>query len=411
MVEAPGTTVALTERATESGVALSLRDSIAVAHPTQARVAVLVVSYNGLVDLLECLESLVNAHGNDDSVHLVVFDNASSDGSPEAVERQFPQVTVLRSDKNLGYAGGGTAGWRWIQQNCPNAEYLCVLNQDTIVELNWLDALVDHLDQNPDVGLVQPMICLEPERHLINNLGLRCHYLGFAYQLNYRDRADSIPPTPREVDAVSGAAFIVRTSFLAQYGLFSDDLFMYLEDVELSWRIRMSGLKSVCVPKGVVFHKYSPDAIHKSYRQLERNRYLLVTAYYPLVAMLVLGPAFILMEMAQIAWALRNRLLLQRLSVWWDLLSSIASGQMTSWRRAIQSSNLGLTPTSLYLFCERLESFHFQSSWLFRAGNTVFAWLWRVERVLFAGTQSAIRPQVVQLGVPFSNSSPQKGMP
>lgn len=282
--------------------------------------AVLVVCHDSRPHIEACLSSVLDSDDGEVEKRVVVVDNRSQDGTPQLVSSHFPQVDLVESDENLGFAGGNNLGWRHVEQTYPEVEYLALLNHDTVVASGWLAPLVDYLDGNPAVGAVQPKILLHGEAGRINTVGTRCHYLGFGFMTAYRDLDRGQYETPRRIGAPSGAAVVIRRSLVELTGLFDEAFFMYLEDVDLGWRLTGAGMSSVCVPASVVFHKYRLDSDFGHYFFLERNRWLLLSSHYQWPTLLLLLPALLAMELGQLLFAARRRRLGDKLRAYRDLL-------------------------------------------------------------------------------------------
>ena len=115
------------------------------------KVSIIIPHWNGIEILSECLDSLTQTEYSDKEI--IVVDNASTDGSPDWVNINYPSVKLIENDQNYGYAGGCNRG-----ADAATGDYLIFLNNDTIQDPKWIDPLVDFLDLNPDVAAVQPKI-------------------------------------------------------------------------------------------------------------------------------------------------------------------------------------------------------------------------------------------------------------
>jgi len=281
------------------------------------QVVVVICCYNSRQYLPDCLSSLLaSAQPDLYDLQVIAVDNASPDDSAAYIQSNFPQVHLLRLSQNLGFAGGNNAGWQYSLAHFPQAEYLVLLNHDTIVDRNWLAPLIEHLQQHPQVGCVQPKILLHPATDTINTAGNRTHYLGFGYMTGYGQKDDGRFDTPTEIDFPSGCAVMIRAGLLFQTGLFDDLMFAYLEDADLAWRMALQGKTSAYVPASRVYHKYEVKAPFKAYYLLERNRWWMLLTCYRWRTLLLLLPALLFMEAGQWFFAMRQGLLRERLRVY-----------------------------------------------------------------------------------------------
>lgn len=275
------------------------------------KVVVLISCYNGRAFLEDCLTSLLASAEENIDQHIVVVDDASIDDSVAYVRENFPTVECIRLEQNRGFAGVNNFGWSHVQRHHPDLDYLVLLNMDTRVEPRWLAPLVAHLEMNPRVGAVQPKLLLEDGR--INTAGNRSHYLGFGMMSCFGEPDDGRADQPTPIDFPSGAAMMVRASLLDARTLFDEKFYMYLEDADLAWNLRLRGHEVHFVPASRVIHKYIAAAPLKYYEQLERNRWILLLTCYRWQTLMLLAPALLLMELGQLVYAVSVSRLRQKL--------------------------------------------------------------------------------------------------
>jgi GT2 family glycosyltransferase len=233
------------------------------------RVGVVVLTWNGRDDTLACLHSLRAATYPDISV--VVVDNASTDGGPDAVAAEFPEVTLIRLDENRGFAGGVNAGMEAALDY--GADAVLLLNNDAVVDAGFLEPLVEAVE--PGVGAA----CAQ----ILDADGSRIWYAGAAYdpRRGHQGRHTGygqppMPPNvaPYETDRACGGAMLVPRSALELVGPLDETLFAYAEDVDWSLRAHNAGLRIVVVPASVVRHRVSastggassPDSLYYALR-------------------------------------------------------------------------------------------------------------------------------------------------
>ncbi len=289
--------------------------------PQPTRVATLIVCFNGKPYLEDCLTSLF-AHESP-QVHntVVVVDNASRDGSAEFLAERFPaerypRLVLVHSAENLGFSGGNNLGWSYVREHLKEVRFLALLNQDTVVETGWLEALLEALSEDSASAAAQPKILLDPETHLLNTAGNCSHYLGFGFTTGYREEDRGQYDQPRRLSFPSGAAVVLRCSFIERWGLFDDGMFLYLEDTDLGWRVLQAGLHTVYQPRSRVRHKYRFNDQYTHYYYLERNRWLLLLYHYRLATLLLLAPALVAMEFGQILFAAQHGCLGQKMKAY-----------------------------------------------------------------------------------------------
>lgn len=223
-------------------------------------VSVTICSWNTKEDLRACLASLQDRR-DEAAFEVIVIDNASRDGSADMVEQAFPWVRLYRMTENLGFTGGHN-----FALEHRNASHAFLLNSDTIVHPGALRGVLDYLAANPEVGIVGPKL-LNPDgslqlscRRFPNPLAalFRNTFLGKLFPNNRFTReylmSDWSHDQPREVDWVSGAAFLVRDQVIQKVGTFDTSFFMYCEDVDWCFRTWKGGFKVVYLPSAVITH-------------------------------------------------------------------------------------------------------------------------------------------------------------
>jgi N-acetylglucosaminyl-diphospho-decaprenol L-rhamnosyltransferase len=259
-----------------------------------ARLTVLVVTYNSARHVDACFTSLAAArlHG----AEVVVVDNASTDGTPDAVRSRFPWVTVLDAGSNLGFAGGNNLGIAHALS--AGAEWIYLLNPDTDVDQAFLEEALAVATAAPRTAAVQSLLLLHPERDLLNTAGNVVHFLGFGACGAYRAPRAGAPAEPREIAFASGAAVLLRAEALRAVGAFDAALFLYQEDQDLGLRLRLAGWRARLAPRSLVWHHYAFSRNPRKYFYLERNRYLVLLKNLRLRSLLVLAPFLLLAELA-----------------------------------------------------------------------------------------------------------------
>ena len=206
------------------------------------KLVAVVLNWNGGEDTLAALQSL-------DAIPTICVDNGSTDGSDRAVAERFPDVELLRTGANLGFAGGNNAGLKHAL--AAGADWVLLLNNDAIAEPGLAAALVRAAQARPDAGLLACKIL---------QLDGTVQYAGASFnaRLGYSGRVStSGPPGLRDVGRADGAALAVSRAAAERAGPLDESLFMYVEDVEWSLRIRRAGFAVVLVSDALVRHKGS----------------------------------------------------------------------------------------------------------------------------------------------------------
>ncbi|MBI1882416.1 MAG: glycosyltransferase family 2 protein [Chloroflexi bacterium] len=255
--------------------------------------SIIIVNYNTRDLLRDCLNSIYNSHGNL-KFNVIVVDNASPDGSANMVESEFPQVILVASQVNGGFAHANNQGLRRVGFNAdspPQAHaprYALLLNPDTLLPPTALADMVAFMDNHPEAGaagpkLVRPDGSLDlacrrafptPEISFYRMVGLSKIFphsrLFGRYNMTFADPNELI-----EVDSVVGAFMLVRREAIAQAGLLDEVYFMYGEDLDWAYHIKANGWKIYYNPMVVVTHvkraasRHSPKAQMEFYRAMD----------------------------------------------------------------------------------------------------------------------------------------------
>jgi GT2 family glycosyltransferase len=297
-------------------MSVSIVDSPSHGEHRREVVVVLICCYNGKQHLDGLLPSLLASNEPQFGFRVVVVDDQSTDDSGQHLGRKYPWVSCVTTERNSGFAGAANFGWQHISTYFAEVRYLVLLNQDTTVASGWLTTLKSFLDAHPRAAAVQPKILLFDKPDVINTVGNRAHYLGFGMMTGYGERDVGQYTEPVQCAVASGCAVMLRTDVLRELGLFDDRFYMYMEDVDLGWKLRQAGYEVWSIPATQVYHKYEPKAPVSHYENLERNRWIILLTYYRWRTLLALAPAIVLMELGQLLFAAMHGLVAKKLYAW-----------------------------------------------------------------------------------------------
>lgn len=230
------------------------------------KVSVIIVNYNGEKFLGSCLTSL-NDSGKT-SKEIIFVDNASKDGSVDFVNKNFPEVKIVRNEKNLGFAGGNNIGLKEAR-----GEYILLLNNDTRVEKNFLDIFLKAFEEIPNLGCVQPKIVLMNDNNIIDSCGSYLTDTSFLYHYGYgKNQSLSKYNLPIPIFSVKGVSILTRKEIIEEIGLFDDDFWCYFEETDFCHRVWLAGYETWYYPKAKIFHAAGGTSLvffHNSYIQFQ----------------------------------------------------------------------------------------------------------------------------------------------
>jgi GT2 family glycosyltransferase len=232
---------------------------------------IIIVNWNGKADTLACLASLRKI--SYPSRHILIVDNASADGSVEAIRAQFPEAEVLVNERNERFARANNQGMQ--KALAAGAEFVLLLNNDTEVAPDFLDHLVSAAGSRQEVGMVAPKIYYHHDPQLIWFAGGRINlWTGRVSHRGLRQR--DLPPkyiSPIAVDFLTGCAILAKRGFLEKVGFLNDGYFMYIEDVDWCWRAQQAGFVCLYQPAAKIWHKVgaSTSGQFKVYHKVRSN--------------------------------------------------------------------------------------------------------------------------------------------
>ena len=255
------------------------------------RVHIVLLNWNGWQDTIECLGSLEDLEYP--NFEITVVDNASTDGSVRKIKERYPGITLIENESNLGYAGGNNIGLRYALEH--NADYVWLLNNDTVVHKDALISLIDRMRKSSSIGICGSRLIYYHDRETIQALGGGVYnkWLGTTEHVGANKPVNIDCDEHRieqQLDYIVGASMLVSRQFLKEVGLLSEDYFLYYE--ELDWAMRgREKFKPGFAYDSIVYHKEGAS-IKATNRQLNaksrlsdyyqiKNRLKFTFKFYP----------------------------------------------------------------------------------------------------------------------------------
>ncbi len=229
---------------------------------------VAIVNFNGGQTILNLLHALADQH---DPNHIIVIDNASIDGSSRLIREAIPEVAIIPLRRNVGFARAINIAASRIDHDGA----LVTLNPDTMPSPNFVKSLVQPLADDHVLGSTGGTLVFTSNPSIVASAGICVHRNGVAIDDRLGERVDGAPDDLRPVFGASGGAAAYRLSAFREVGGMCEAFFLYLEDVDLAWRLRLRGWESVNVTSAIASHDYSASSGEGSTfkrRLLARNR-------------------------------------------------------------------------------------------------------------------------------------------
>ncbi|MDP3988170.1 MAG: glycosyltransferase family 2 protein [Candidatus Levybacteria bacterium] len=230
------------------------------------KIAIVILNFNGEKDTLECLKSLEKVNVQNSEVKIIVVDNGSSQ------KFKVEDLKVIREEVNLGYSGGNNVGIKkaldW------GADYILLLNNDTIVDKDLIGEMVNVAEADEKTGIIAPKIYFEKgfefhkDRYKKEDLGKVIWYAGAVMDwknlIGHHRGVDEVDmgqyDKEGETDFASGCCMLIKRKVFEKIGLFDKKYFLYYEDSDFNQRVKRAGFKIMFAPKGILWHKNAGSA-------------------------------------------------------------------------------------------------------------------------------------------------------
>lgn len=245
-------------------------------------VSVIIPNWNGKELLKLSLSSL--AKQTYKSFEIIVVDNGSTDDSISFVDKNYPEVKIVRLDKNYGFATAINIG---VKQSA--SEYVALLNNDTEADENWLSEIVKCAERNPEIASFCSKLLNYDNRRKIDGIGILVNEVGQARSIGWEEEDHGQYDQEMPIFGATGGAALFKKDIFIKVGMFDEHYFMYSEEVDWAFRAQFRGYKSLYCPKAIVYHKHKASS-GKRLDKLEywqfKNMYMTIIKDYPSSIML-----------------------------------------------------------------------------------------------------------------------------
>ncbi|GAA1692382.1 glycosyltransferase [Microcella alkalica] len=232
-------------------------------------VSVVIVNFRGVDDTITAIQHLRALDWPASKLEIVVVENASGDDSAARIRAADPDVTLIESSTNLGFAGGCNLGVA-----ASSGEFIALLNNDARPDARWIAAAVTAFSRSPRIGAVASRV-LDWDGEKVDYIGAALTWYGMGYKPMTGDPVPRFADSSRDVLFGTGSAMFVRRSVFDELGGFDESYFMFFEDVDLGWRLNLLGYRFVYEPESLAYHKHHASmasfGAHKETLLLERN--------------------------------------------------------------------------------------------------------------------------------------------
>ena len=237
-------------------------------------ISIIILNYNAGELLINCVESIKKS--NFQNFEIIVVDNNSNDESHLICKKKNKEIILINNLKNFGFCEGNNIGVRKAK-----GKFIIIINPDTTVTPNWLNGFLDAFQNNGD-GIYQPKIISLDDKKTILSTGNMIHLFGFGFARDkgnkYTDHLEKVEKIPYS----SGTCIFTTKKLFEKLGMFDPFIFLYHDDLDLSWRATLQKIDSFYVPTITIFHKssYNFRWSGKKFFWLERNRKYCILTHY-----------------------------------------------------------------------------------------------------------------------------------
>lgn len=243
-------------------------------------VYIILINYNGYKDTIECVKSLWKIDYL--NYKIIIVDNNSTDESIMILKKNINNCIILESKENLGFAGGNNIGIKYALEH--NADYVMLLNNDTLVSKNFLNNMIKSFYEDKRIGIVGPKIMYYFDKSRIWYGGGRINWFKFIGQHFGIGEIDKDKYNEKkEVSFMTGCCMLIKKEVFKNVGLLKEDYFMYFEDVDFCARVLGENFKIFYNPKSVIYHKvaFSSGGEESAFtiKWCTRNRIIFMNIY------------------------------------------------------------------------------------------------------------------------------------
>lgn len=248
------------------------------------KVLLIIINYNGINHIGECLDSIYNQTYREFEV--LVVDNNSKDGSVNFIRKKYPQCELLVNWSNKGYGDAFNKAVKYGLKKYKKVDYFGILNNDLRLDGQWLENLVNYGEQKPDCGILAGKMLIYYWPKYVNSTGGFVNYFGSGWDRDFFELDEECHTKSGEVLSVSGGAALIKKGVFDSIGFFESRYFMYYEDIDFCFRTwKYSDYSVDYVKEALVYHKFSATSgvlSLKKHFYLKRSRFIFILKNYPI---------------------------------------------------------------------------------------------------------------------------------
>ncbi|MFA6988433.1 MAG: glycosyltransferase family 2 protein [Candidatus Gastranaerophilaceae bacterium] len=305
----------------------------------EKKVAIIMINYKHYAKrfLHDSFASLEKLNYPKDKYRVYVVDNVTSPETIEICQQLAPGASIVPSSGN----GWGLANNLGVKQAIKDGfdDYFFFVNMDTEFDAEFVTEAVRAYESDNRIGIVQSKLLLHTPvdgKYMLNSKGNNLTFLGFGYCAG-DGKTDDVKAEISDITYASGAALLVSKKVWQETGEFDESYFMYHDDVEINFKVKLAGYRTVLAPRSVVYHKHEFGRSIVQINFMERNRLRFLLEFYKWQTLLLIMPAWIIMEIGMFPYAIINKWVLIKLKVYGWFLNPKNIWLLARKRKAVQS--------------------------------------------------------------------------
>jgi len=282
------------------------------------KVAIILINYKDYAQrfLRECAESLNKINYPREDYRIYVVDNVSTSETVGMIRQIAPDVKILPTDGN----GWGHANNMGVKKAIEDGfdDYFFFVNMDTLFDPEFITEALKVYKTDPQIGIVQSKLLLYPSKdgkYYLNSKGNALTFLGFGYCAG-DGKIDDVEDKVIDITSAAGAAILISKEKFFEAGRCDESYFMYHDDIELSFKIKLLGYRLVLAPRSVVYHMHEFSRSIKQIYFMERNRLRFLLEFYKWPTLLLIFPAWLLMEIGMLPYTIVNKWFITKMKVY-----------------------------------------------------------------------------------------------
>jgi len=257
--------------------------------------------------LKESYASLMQVNYPKENFRLYIVDNVTSDETVKLCQELAPEAKILPSTGN----GWGHANNLAAREGFKDgfSDYIFFLNMDTEFDPEFINEAIKVYESDVNIGVVQAKLLLSPAidgEFMLNSAGNSMTFLGFGYCAG-DGKKDEVAPDTKDITYASGAGLLISGENWQKIGECDESYFMYHDDAEISFKVKIMGKRVVLAPKSVIYHKHEFGRSIMQINFMERNRMRFILEFFKVPTLILIFPAFLLMEIGMFPYAILNK--------------------------------------------------------------------------------------------------------